>query len=160
MKKSVILGVVILVIGVGFWLRTQPPKSVPAPPTLPAKNIAVPATLKVEQPAVTPVEKQQGVAVLRTATSKVMANSSAGLTSVPASRHVNADGLLLAEDLMAADGTVRMKKRYNYNADKILTQELEIRVSDGAITRVDYIADPAGKMQIRVTDEKGNVTVE
>ena len=160
MKKSVILGVVILAIGVGLWRWTQSPKPVPAGTALQSQNISPPTTAKIDQPVATPLEKPEVVAVVRPATNTVMTNSTVGLTSVPASQRVNADGLLLSEDLAASDGTVRIQKRYNYNADKILTREMEIRVSDGAMTTVDYVVANDGKVQVRVTDEKGNVTIE
>ena len=160
MKKRVILGIVILAIGVGLWRWTQSSQVVPATPTLSAKIVSTQTTSRVEQSAAIPAKKPAVVAVVRPATSKVMTNSSAGLIRVPASQLVTTDGLLVEEDLAAADGTVRIKKKYNYNADKILTQELEIRVSDGVMTTVNYLVTTDGKVLVQVIDEKGNVTIE
>jgi len=160
MKKSVILGVVILAIGVGLWLLMHTKKPVPAGTALPSQNVSPPAAPKVEPPAEIAVKKPEAVAVVRPATSKVMTNSSVGLVSVPSSQCVTTDGLLVEEDLAASDGTVRLKKKYNYSADKILTQELEIRVSDGVMTTVNYLITKDGKVLVQVTDEKGRVQTE
>lgn len=160
MKKRVILGVVILAIGTGLWWWTQSPKSDSAGVSSAAKPISVNAARKVAKLTAEPVLKQDLAAVVRPTTSKVVTSLNSGLTSVPASQRVNADGLLLAEDLAASDGTVRIQKRYYYSADKILARELEISVSDGATTAVDYLVTSAGKVLLKVTDEKGNITVE
>ena len=160
MKKSILLGIAAVALCLGIWLLVHSNVSVPATATLPKESIPASVAAKVNQPVSVQVKKLEAVAVVRPATSQVIANSSAGLISVPASQHVNADGLLLAEDLASSDGTVRIQKRYDYNADKILTRELEIRVSDGVMTTVDYLIASDGKVQVRVTDEKGNVTIE
>ena len=149
MKKTYLLGglILILLIGVLLWTRPRTPVAEPAPvasavvPVGPAK--ATPA-----EPALQP---------------KAVSEANPGAVVMDANKHpvipgqiLDASGRLLEEKVASPDGDGYVIKRYSYDGQGRVQIELHI-AENGTIERLDYTYDADGSANVRCSTATGHV---